>query len=941
MFNALNSFSIPHSYLHTKSDDKFKKAKIKSSKSVLIINSLFLSLYALTNLASIYSLEQSNEGKLKDDSSLMSYKYLIFGQLFFFLMLILLKMMLFFNFKAATKFKNFTRIYENGYYIMIAIILIILLEIELQFILELNNCENISHINLEYVYILVSYLFYALGGKKKKAFVLLMLAYFQIRKIHFLDLPNVREFVHENLALIFGVIIFFRKEHLERKELNKSVEKKYLLLICKDIIDSFNIGVAIIDKNNDYIFFNKYFQNEYFQKDDALASALIHNIKTDKKCFQTDDFKLMSLKKDSIVTTPFKNLDDCEYSEISNSERLISSINGEKTLQNLSIKHKNLRFSTFQNSISDKMCYSNKSSDSKKKNITFQNVVKTLLSSIPMTHSKIKNKISIRKLNIPNSGLLRSKTFQTKSESHSSKNKSPKSMIWYDSSLKTKYYFFTDEKTKKKYSIILHQIYFLDQPAIMISSRLFHDEMEKEYTKEINNFQSKLLGSISHELKTPTNGIISILEYLKNEEVITKQPKIMNEYIRPALNLMKVFSFTISDILDYSKFNRGDFQLRLSEIDLPSLIIETFNLVINEQSKDNIRLKYTIDDDVPRKIFSDASRIRQIFLNLLSNAIKFQKGMITIAITSSASIETESLIKINIQDNGNGLSESAQNQLFKLQPTPAGMIGFGLTISNMIAKELNTKQLGIKVVSQVNKGANFAFYVSNLKWKSEQNLLLEGTFRSRLRQTQSFDNLEANDAHDIQGKNERLCSVRGEKKYKFIESMEDNQRAIKTPETETETDIAPVDVLECLTKTINARKCSCSDILLVDDSSFNIFSMKLLLQKMGFIIDDASNGFAAIEKVTNKMNSNCCYKYKLILMDINMFPLDGLHTTKKIFEVWGEDDKKKTPILAWTANDEHILWKCKKKGMSGIIEKPTNLDKLKKILTSYINANSF
>ena len=167
--------------------------------------------------------------------------------------------------------------------------------------------------------------------------------------------------------------------------------------------------------------------------------------------------------------------------------------------------------------------------------------------------------------------------------------------------------------------------------------------------------------------------------------------------------------------------------------------------------------------------------------------------------------------------------------------------------------------------------------------------------------------------------------------------MEDNQRLIKTSET----DIAPVDVLGFLKKAINARKCLCSDILLVDDSSFNIFSMKLLLQKMGFIIDDASNGFAAIEQITNKMNSKCCHKYKLIMMDINMFPLDGLQTTKKIFEVWGEDDQKKAPILAWTANDEHILWKCKRKGMSGIIEKPTNLDKLKKILKNYINENSF
>ena len=933
MFRNLKSFSIPHVYLHRKSDEKSKKAQIKSSKSLLIINSFFLSLYTLTNLASIYSMEKSNEENIKDNPSFLSYKYLIFGQLFFFLVLILLKMMLFFNFKAATQFRNFTKIYENGCYVVIALVLIILLETELQLILEFNKNDNIAHVNLEYCYVLVSYLLFALGGKKKKVFLILMLAYFQIRKIYFLDISNIREYVHENLTIIFGVIIFFRKEHMERKKLYKSVEKKYLLLICKDIIDSFNIGVAIINKKNDYVFFNKYFQNEYLKNSDSLASTLIYNSKKDKESFESANFNLMNLKKDSIVTTPFKNMAGCEVSDRSNSEKYATSINNEKAPMNLDTEHQKLRLNTLQNNVDDK---SNKSSDSKKKNMTFQNVVKNLLGSIPMTQSKINSKISLRK-SLSNFGFLRSKTVKPENRTSSSKNESEKSMIWYDKSLKMKYYFFTDEKTKKKYSIILHQIYFLDQPAIMVSSRLFHDEMEKVYTKEINNFQSKLLGSISHELKTPTNGIISILEYLKNEEVISKDPKIINEYITPALNLMKVFSFTINDILDYSKFNRGDFNLRFSEIDLPSLIIETFKLVFDDQIKNNIRLKYTIDDHVPRKIFSDASRIRQIFLNLLSNAIKFQKGMITISITYS---ETESLIKINIQDNGNGLSEDAQSQLFKLQPTPAGMIGFGLTISNIIAKELNSKNLGIQVFSQENKGASFTFFVSNLKWKSEEDLLLDGTFRSRSRKTKSFDDLDANEAHDIQGKNERLCSFRKEKKYKFIESMDDNrQQTIKT--SKAETDIIPGDVLSNLKKSINARKCFCSDILLVDDSNFNIFSMKLLLQKMGFIIDDASNGYVAIENITNKMKSSCCLKYKLILMDINMFPIDGLQTTKNIFEIWGEDEEKKTPILAWTANDEYILWKCKKKGMSGIIEKPTNLEKLKKTLINYIDSKSF
>ncbi len=137
------------------------------------------------------------------------------------------------------------------------------------------------------------------------------------------------------------------------------------------------------------------------------------------------------------------------------------------------------------------------------------------------------------------------------------------------------------------------------------------------------------------------------------------------------------------------------------------------------------------------------------------------------------------------------------------------------------------------------------------------------------------------------------------------------------------------------------RKCGCPDILLVDDSSFNIFSMKLLLHKMGYISDEASNGYTAVEKVTNIMKDSCCNKYKLILMDINMFPLDGYQTTKKVIEVWNQNEVEQTPILAWTANDENIISKCIKKGMRGIIEKPTNLEILKRILNTYIEPKNF
>lgn len=120
-------------------------------------------------------------------------------------------------------------------------------------------------------------------------------------------------------------------------------------------------------------------------------------------------------------------------------------------------------------------------------------------------------------------------------------------------------------------------------------------------------------------------------------------------------------------------------------------------------------------------------------------------------------------------------------------------------------------------------------------------------------------------------------------------------------------------------------------ILVVDDNEVNILIAKRFLTKWGLIIDFATNGEEAINKVVNNI-------YDLVFMDIRMPGIDGFDTTRIIREIEG-DYFKTLPIIALTAStlhNENI--KFKESGMNGHILKPFNPDEIKEVLTNYFKA---
>jgi len=134
--------------------------------------------------------------------------------------------------------------------------------------------------------------------------------------------------------------------------------------------------------------------------------------------------------------------------------------------------------------------------------------------------------------------------------------------------------------------------------------------------------------------------------------------------------------------------------------------------------------------------------------------------------------------------------------------------------------------------------------------------------------------------------------------------------------------------------------CNCDEqILIVDDNSFNLIPLELILEtNFGLKCDQATNGLIAYEKVKENLKKKCCNQnYKLILMDLNMPVMDGFESTEKILEFArrvGSGGQIKVVAVTAYVNEEFVS-RCYEVGMVDVLHKPVSKDELKRVLKAY------
>jgi two-component system, NarL family, sensor histidine kinase BarA len=243
---------------------------------------------------------------------------------------------------------------------------------------------------------------------------------------------------------------------------------------------------------------------------------------------------------------------------------------------------------------------------------------------------------------------------------------------------------------------------------------LEHQNSELTITRQqalsANQAKSAFLANISHEIKTPMNGILGFVKLLKGSNPSQEQADYLYTIEQSADNLLHI----INDVLDLSKIEAGKLSLHNIHFNLESCIEDVLALIAPSAHDKDIEIAALFYDDTPKELFGAADRVRQILINLIGNAIKFSdSGTIMVRVMLESQKSSTLKIKITVTDQGDGISEKDKTALFRSfsqvnesDTRQYGGAGLGLAISKSLAEAMHGD---IGVDSRKDEGSTFWF----------------------------------------------------------------------------------------------------------------------------------------------------------------------------------------------------------------------------------------
>lgn len=260
--------------------------------------------------------------------------------------------------------------------------------------------------------------------------------------------------------------------------------------------------------------------------------------------------------------------------------------------------------------------------------------------------------------------------------------------------------------------------------------KIAEDELKKAKidAEAANRTKSEFLANMSHEIRTPLNAVLGITDLL----FLQITDDIQRNYLDTIKSSSKTLLTLIDDILDLSKIEAGKLKFNFCYVNLESVIDEVENIFSLRAKEKGLIIKKEIDKSLPKSVYIDEIRIRQVLLNLVSNALKFtSKGYIKISAertdkeSDEGKINTTN-IRISVEDTGIGIKEPFMNSIFEaftqqedLDTKKYGGTGLGLAISNRLIKLMNGT---LNVESKPDNGSIFSFVLKDLKFSDDETI---------------------------------------------------------------------------------------------------------------------------------------------------------------------------------------------------------------------------
>ena len=510
---------------------------------------------------------------------------------------------------------------------------------------------------------------------------------------------------------------------------------------------------------------------------------------------------------------------------------------------------------------------------------------------------------------------------------------------------------------------------------------MFHkkaqEEAELKKAEAMDAYVAKdmFLINMSHEIRTPMNAIVGTVDLLLDRDVSEH----VSDSVYNILNSCNALLSITDELMDLSKSENGEIELFVSTYDLSDLLMEVINMMTVRLTESNLSFFVVINNNIPRYLYGDASKLRQLFVNILNNAVKFtQSGRIILRVDYKR-IDNESIeLIVDVEDTGIGIKKEELGSLFKRnndaeRDNEDGNLdgsGLGLAICADIVKEMKGK---ISVQSEYRSGSVFTFRVpqkftsmdtvASIPDPRQFKVLVfekDSEYARHVKRILDAFSIESDYAHSSQDI-ERLMNVNkythvfiSNERYDECEAMlnnrlisenivafldiDDNVQVGKASTILTRP-IHSLNIAALLKNETNtyvrevARKggfvCPHANILVVDDNFTNLNVAGAILSKYEANVLTALSGKDCLRILKD-------HDVDLIFLDYMMPEMNGIDTLEHIRQMPGSKYTS-MPIIALTANvvsgaREMFL----EAGFDDFMAKPISIDKMEKTLRKYL-----